>query len=225
MGNDASWVTVVDIWNIWNICIHILYTVEVGSLHTLRLESLELVFHSTNFFLTNYSFGKSVRTSTLCMTHVIFPTIVYRQLVYRWFTVYWLFHLYFTVSQFQWVRSLHTLSWLCLQTAWKIPENYVMALEANWQHLSQLEVYLWMYFKAYLQTQFLFAWHHGKIKMNQPRPQKNNCRPPQVWFILGSNFQTSEGTTFICTNHSMQVLTPWDHAAVIPLRKETRSVS
>ena len=29
-----------------------------------------------------------------------------------------------------------------------------------------------MYFKAYLQTQCLFAWHHGKIKRNQPRPQK-----------------------------------------------------
>ena len=27
------------------------------------------------------------------------------------------------------------------------------------------------------------------FKINQPRPQKNNCRPPQVWFILGSNFQ------------------------------------
>ena len=40
-----------------------------------------------------------------------------------------------------------------------------------------------MYFKAYLQTQCLFDWHHGKIKRNQPRPQKKNCRPPQVWFI------------------------------------------
>ena len=31
-----------------------------------------------------------------------------------------------------------------------------------------------MYFKAYLQTQCLFAWHHGKIKRNQPRPQKKS---------------------------------------------------
>ena len=31
---------------------------------------------------------------------------------------------------------------------------------------------LWMYLKAYLQTQRLFSWHHGKIKWNQPRPQK-----------------------------------------------------
>ena len=36
--------------------------------------------HSTNFLL-NYSFGKSVRTSTLCTTQVIFPTIVYRQII------------------------------------------------------------------------------------------------------------------------------------------------
>ena len=34
-----------------------------------------------------------------------------------------------------------------------------------------------------------------------------------------------EGTTFICINNSTQVETPWDHAAVIPLRKEIRSVS
>ena len=78
--------------------------------------------------------------------------------------------------------------------------------------MCQLEVYLWMYFKAYLQTHCLFAWHHGEIKRNQPRPQKINCRPPQVWFILGRNFQTPEGTTCICTNNSTQVLTPWDHA-------------
>ena len=55
------------------------YTVEVGSLHTLRVESF--FHHSTHFLLTNYSFGKSVRTSTLCMTQVIFPTIVYRQII------------------------------------------------------------------------------------------------------------------------------------------------
>jgi hypothetical protein len=57
-------------------------TVEVGSLHTLWLESLKLVFHhSIHFLLTNYSFGKSIRTSTLCMTQVILPTIVYRQII------------------------------------------------------------------------------------------------------------------------------------------------
>ena len=44
------------------------FTVEVGRF---RLESLKLVFnHSTNFLLTNYSFGKSVGTSTLCKTQV-----------------------------------------------------------------------------------------------------------------------------------------------------------
>ena len=66
-----------------------LITIEVGSLHTLRLESLKLVFnHSTNFLLTNYSFDKSVRTSTLCMTQVLFLTIVYR----HYFTYNSLYH-------------------------------------------------------------------------------------------------------------------------------------
>jgi hypothetical protein len=44
-------------------------------------------------------------------------------------------------------------------------------------------------------------------------------------FILGSNFQMPEGTTFICTNNSTQVYTPWNPAAIIPLGKETCSVS
>ena len=70
---------------------------------------------------------------------------------------------------------------------------------ANWHNLSQLEEYLWMYFKVYLQSQCLFAWHHGKIKINQPSPQKTNCIPPQVWFIFGHNFQMPDGTTFIST--------------------------
>ena len=37
--------------------------------------------NSTNFLLKNYSFGKSVRKSTLSMTRVSFPTIVYRQII------------------------------------------------------------------------------------------------------------------------------------------------
>jgi hypothetical protein len=71
-------------------------------------------------FETNYSFGKLFRTSTLCMTQVIFPTIVYIQIISL-----------VTLSQFQWVKNVHTLSWQCLLTAWTIPENYVMALEAS----------------------------------------------------------------------------------------------
>ena len=48
-----------------------------------------------------------------------------------------------------------------------------MALKASdWHNLSQLEVYLGVHFKAYLQTQCLFAWHYGKMKINQPKPQK-----------------------------------------------------
>ena len=34
------------------------------------------------------------------------------------------------------------------------------------------------------------------------KTSEKNYRPPQVWFILGSNFQTPVGTTFICTNKS-----------------------
>ena len=57
-------------------------TVEVGSLHTLRLESLKLVFQPLLKFLVNkLYFGKSVRTFTLCMTQVIFPSIVYSQII------------------------------------------------------------------------------------------------------------------------------------------------
>jgi hypothetical protein len=41
------------------------------------LESLNLVFQP----LHKYSFGMSVRTSTLCMTQVIFPAIVYKQII------------------------------------------------------------------------------------------------------------------------------------------------
>ena len=60
-----------------------IYTVEVGSLHTLRLESIKLIFQPLHKFLVNkLSFGKSVGTSTLCMTQVIFPTIVYRQIIW-----------------------------------------------------------------------------------------------------------------------------------------------
>ena len=88
----------------WMFCVFA-HTVEVGSLHTLRLESSKLVFQPIHKLLTNYSFGKSVRTSTLCMTQVIFPTIVYTQIIST---------KKFTVLQFQWVRSVHTLSWLSL---------------------------------------------------------------------------------------------------------------
>ena len=56
---------------------HYLHTVEVGSLHTLRLESLKLVFQPLHKCIVN----KLVRTSTLCMTQVIFSKIVYRQII------------------------------------------------------------------------------------------------------------------------------------------------
>jgi hypothetical protein len=55
---------------------------------------------------TNYSFGKSVRTSALCMTQVILPTIVYRQIILL------IFHC-ITISLYH-NSCLHTSSWLCL---------------------------------------------------------------------------------------------------------------
>jgi hypothetical protein len=45
----------------------------------------------------------------------------------------------------------------------------------------------------------LTSWGNPK-EISQDLKQK--CRPPQVWFILGSNFQMPESTTFICTNNS-----------------------
>ena len=47
------------------------------------LQILHLCWSQLNlhFLLTNYSFGKSVRTSTLCMIQVVFSTIVYRQII------------------------------------------------------------------------------------------------------------------------------------------------
>ena len=46
----------------------VIESVEVRSLHTLRLESLKLVFQPLHIFSSNYHFGKSVKTSTFCMT-------------------------------------------------------------------------------------------------------------------------------------------------------------
>ncbi|CDQ99354.1 unnamed protein product, partial [Oncorhynchus mykiss] len=122
----------------WSVPFRI-YTVEVGSLHALRLESLKLIFQPLHKFLvTNYSFGKSVRTSTLCMTQVIFPTIVYIQIIS-------LSHcITFPVGQ----KFTYTKLTVPLNSS----EN-----SRKCHHLSQLEVYMWMYFKAYLQTQCLFA--------------------------------------------------------------------
>ena len=41
----------------------------------------------------------------------------------------------------------------------------------------------------------LTSWENQK---KSAKTSENNCRPPQVWFILGSIFQTPEGTTLIC---------------------------
>ena len=68
-------------------------------------------------------------------------------------TDYFTYHLFHCISQkFTYTKFSGPLNSL------KNPENDVMALEASVRHhLSQLEMYLWMYFKAYFQTQCLFA--------------------------------------------------------------------
>ena len=73
--------------------------------------------------------------------------------------------------------------------------------------LSQLEVYLWMASRPTFKLSASLLDIIGKSKeiRQDLRKQKTNCRPAQVWFILGSNFQMPEGTTFICTNNSTQV--------------------
>ena len=54
-----------------------------------------------------------------------------------------------------------------LENSRKLCHSFRSFWSANWHHLIQLEVYLWMYFKPYLPTQWLFARHHGKIWRNQ----------------------------------------------------------
>ena len=48
---------------------------------------------------------------------------------------------------------------------------------------------------------------------------------PQVWFILGSNFQmTDEGMVLICMKIRTCVENPLDHTAITLLKKETGCV-
>ena len=77
----------------WNFTIHsqiLQHTVLSGPCSTTTTYSWSWKFtyiqvgvinNSTHFLLRNYSFGKSVKTSTLCMTQAIFPTTVYRQII------------------------------------------------------------------------------------------------------------------------------------------------
>ena len=47
----------------------------------------------------------------------------------------------------------------------------------------------------------------GIVKRNHPRYQEENCRPPQLTFILGYHFQMPENATFICSNSYLQLFT------------------
>ena len=59
-------------------------TLEVAALYTFEVGVIKTCFSTTptNFLLTNYSFGKSVRTSTLCMTQVIFQQLFTDRLIH-----------------------------------------------------------------------------------------------------------------------------------------------
>ena len=163
------------------------------------MELLKLICQPTNIYCYQTIVLASRLGHLLCAWQVFFPTIVYRQiisLIIHCITI--------PVGQKSTYTKL-TVPLNILTNSRKLCHGFRTLWLANWHNLSQLEVYLWMYCNDYLQTQCLFAWHHGKIKRNQPRPQKENCRTPQVCFILGSNFQTPEGTTFICTKNSTQV--------------------
>ena len=83
------------------------------------------------------------------MTQVIFPTIVYRQIISL------IIHCIEIPVGYKFTYTKLTVPLNSLENSKK------HALEASDRIieiiLSQLEMYLWMYFKAYLQTQSLFA--------------------------------------------------------------------
>ena len=121
--------------------------------------------HCIHFLLTNYSFGKSVRTSTLCMTQVIFPTIVYRQIIS-------LINHCITIP----VGQKFTYTKLTVPLAWKIPENDVMALESSDRLIDIISVNWRCTCGCFSRPTFKLSASlldiMGKIKRNQPRPHK-----------------------------------------------------
>ena len=138
------------------------------------------------------SFCKSVRTSTSCMTQVIFQTIVYRQIISL------IIHCITTPVGQKFTYTKLTVPLNSLEHSRK----YVMALEAS----DRLIDIIWVnwrctcgcisrpFFK--LSTALLDIM--GKSKEISQDLRKKIGDPPQVSFILGSNFQ-------ICTNNSTQV--------------------
>ena len=121
------------------VCMYV-STVEIGSLHTLWLESLKLIFPPLHKISCSQTIVLISRFG-----QVIFPTVVYRQIISLI-----IFCITIPVGQkFTFAKLTVPLNSL------EIPENYVMSLEASESLidniLSELEVYLWMYFKANLQ--------------------------------------------------------------------------
>ena len=150
----------------------------------------------------------------LCAWQVIFPTIVYRQMISL------IIHCITIPVGQKMTVPLNSL---------EIPENDVMALEAS-DRLIDIIWVNWRFTSGFIsRPTFKLSVSlldiMGKSKEIGNQKKTHFCRPPHIWFILGSNFQTPESTMFISTNNSMQILLTWDHTAIILLRKETRSVS
>jgi hypothetical protein len=59
-------------------------------------------------------------------------------------------------------------------------------------------------FQGQPSNSLILCWTSWENLNKSAKTSENKSGPPQVWF-LGSNFQTPEGTTFICTNNSTQV--------------------
>ena len=153
-----------------------------------------LFFQKQAHFYVTPNFWTLVRTSTLCMTQVIFPKIVYRQIIS---------HIIHCIT----IPVGQKLTFTKLIVPLNSLENsrkWCHALEAS----ERLIDIIWVNWRCTCGPTFNLsasAWHHGNSKEISQDLIIFFCRPPQVWFIIGSNFQMPEGTTFICTNNSTQV--------------------
>lgn len=58
--------------------------------------------------------------------------------------------------------------------------------------MSLLEEHMQKYLKVAPSKQGFLVCHHGKIKINKPRPQEENCRPLKIGYLLDYKFQMPE---------------------------------
>ena len=86
-----------------------------------------------------------------------------------------------------------------------------------------------MFFKVYLQTQCLFAWHDGKSKRNQPRPKKKNCRSGSSLGAISKRLKVPRSSvqTIVCKykhhgtmqpsyrSERRRILFPWNECTLV----------